>query len=271
MNEWLGQLGLHAWKPLLTAFMLPPVPMLVLAAWAGWRLRRQRRGGGLLLGLALSLIWLSCTLEADTALQRWLLPSPAPLGADRLSALRREATPANAPVVAVVVLGGGREQLAPEYGASNLGPESMERLRYGLWLSRRIGAPLGFAGGTGWGAAHGDPEGQVAARIAAQEFALPLRWVEAESRDTRENAQRILPMLTQSGVGHVLLVTHGWHMRRALRAFEAAANGAVVIEAAPMGLSEDDTEGLLRWVPTNNGYRRVRNTLRECLGLLFGA
>ncbi len=271
MNEWLGQLGLHAWKPLLTACLLPPVPMLVMAAWAGWRLRRQRRGGGLLLGLALSLIWLSCTLEGDAALQRGLLPSPAALSTDRLSALQREAAPAGRPTVAIVVLGGGRERLAPEYGVSNLGPESMERLRYGLWLARRTGAPVGFSGGTGWGASHGDPEGLVAARIAAQEFALPLRWVESESRDTRENAERIMPMLTESGVEHVLLVTHGWHMRRAVRAFEAAAGGAVTIEAAPMGLSEDDTEGLLRWMPTNNGYRRVRNTLRECLGLLFGA
>ena len=45
-------------KTLLLAAMLPPAPMLLLAAWGGWRLKQGRRGGGWMLGMALALVWL---------------------------------------------------------------------------------------------------------------------------------------------------------------------------------------------------------------------
>jgi hypothetical protein len=39
---------------------------------------------------------------------------------------------------------------APEYGVGNLAAPSLERLRYGLWLSRSTGVPVAFSGGVGW-------------------------------------------------------------------------------------------------------------------------
>ena len=41
----------------------------------------------------------------------------------------------------------------------------------------------------------------------------------SESRDTRENAARTLALLKPAGIDHIVLVTHGYHMPRALRAF----------------------------------------------------
>ena len=78
-------------------------------------------------------------------------------------------------------------------------------------------------------------------------------------------------MLQADDIEHLLLVTHGWHMRRALRAFEAAAAGRVRIEAAPLGLASGGDKGLIDWLPSGNGSLRFRQVLREWVGLRVGA
>ncbi|MDB6002599.1 MAG: rane protein, partial [Rhizobacter sp.] len=161
---------------------------------------------------------------------------------------------------------------APEYSATNLTRWSMERLRYGLWLSRQINVPVGFAGGVGW-AQNGplEPEAKVAARIAETEFGQPLRWTEGASRDTRENATNMMALLRPAGVKQVLLVTHGWHMARALAVFRQATGPGVEVRAAPMGLAST-TEGMATdWLPSSEGFTQVRQLLREWLGRLVGA
>ena len=164
------------------------------------------------------------------------------------------------------------EPYAPEYGTSNLASHSMESLRYGLWLSRETGWPVGFSGGAGWGNRPGAAEADVAARIAVEEFGRPLRWLESQSRDTRENAARSLPMLREAGVQHVLLVTRGWHMQRAKHLFdEAAAGSGMQIEAAPMALATGVELPVLAWIPSSAGFDRVRLVLREWLGWKVGA
>ena len=268
MNGLFTLLGIEAWKPWLTALALPPVPMLLLMLIGG-RLVLTRRGlGGSLLLLGAAGIWFAgCTGSAE-ALSRHVLRPPPPLAAERLRALK------TAPKgrTAIVVLGGGLEPLAPEYGAANLQQASMERLRYGLWLGRDTGLPVGFSGGVGWGQPEAVPEARIAARIAAQEFGRPLDWIENASRDTRENAVRTIALLRRAGdVRHVLLVTHGWHMPRAVRAFEAAGGGDFRIEPAPMGLAHGTERTGLAWVPSSKGMVETRAMLRELFGRLVGA
>ena len=175
---------------------------------------------------------------------------------------------------AIVVLGAGRETLAPEYTVSSLTPRSLARLRYGLWLSRETGVPVAYSGGVGHGASGTSAEAEIAGRIAAQEFKAPIKWQETSSRDTRENASFTVGLLRAQGVRHLVLVTHGWHMPRARRAFEAAvrSTGADIdLTAAPMGLARPSEVAWLRWMPSIEGQQRVRDALREWLGTLAGA
>jgi uncharacterized SAM-binding protein YcdF (DUF218 family) len=111
----------------------------------------------------------------------------------------------------------------------------------------------------------------VASRIAAQEFGRPLKWVEDDSRDTRQSAARTIPLLKTSEVRRLLLVTHGWHMQRARRAFEQAAGTAITVEPAPMGLARHDSPGVLQWLPSTHGFARTRQVLHEWAGQLAGA
>lgn len=259
-------LDYSGFKTLLLALALPPAPMLLLAAWGGWRLKRGRRGGGWVLGLALLLAWLSATEAAGEALSR-LAGQPPLLLPAQVDALRGRTDGA------VLVLGGGVRRNAPEYGQGAAKDITAQRLAYGVWLARRTGWPLGFSGGIGWTARElQQSEASIISRIAAEDYGLPLRWAEGNSRDTRENAANTLPLLAQAGVKQVLLVTHEEHMRRALRAFEAqAAPLGLRVVPAPVGLRSDDGPSTFDdWVPTRGGFERVRYVVYEAMGRLAG-
>ncbi len=278
MHSILSLLGIEAWKPALTALVLPPVPLL-LALLLGARLMLRRRGWGWFIVLAsVGGLWLTACSGFARVIEPLLLTASPPLRPERIAELRAAGKSAGVDKrsgnsrVAIVVLGGGVEPYAPEYGTSNLSSYSLESLRYGLWLGRETGWPVAFSGGIGWGNRPGTAEADVAARIAIQEYGRPLRWAESESRDTRENAGRSVALMREAGVQHILLVTRGWHMQRAMRLFEEAARSdGMRIEAAPMGLAAPIEIPVLAWMPSSAGFERVRLVLREWLGRTLGA
>ena len=268
MYNLFASFGLGVWKPLLTALVLPPFPFL-LALLLGARWLATRRGlGWFLILLSVGALWLTATEGMARWAQPLLLTNAPALTRDRVSQLKTEAVSKR---MAIVVLGGGAEKYAPEYFEGNLTGPSLERLRYGLWLSRQTGIPVAFTGGSGWAAAGGPSEADMAARIAAADFKQALKWTENKSRDTAENAAMTTPMLQNARVKHLLLVTHGWHMPRAMAAFKKYGAATLSIEAAPMGLARIDEVGPLDWMPSTHGFRRNRQIIHEWLGSLAGA
>lgn len=266
LNDLFIFFGIESWKPVLTALLLPPVPLLVLML-IGARVILPRRGlGWLIVIISVVLMWLSACVGVSQFLGRYALHTPPALSADRIKELK---TQAKNPI-AIVVLGAGTEPYAPEYGVGSLTHHSLERLRYGLWLSRETGLPVGFSGGVGWGQRDSTSEARIASQIAATEFGRPLRWTEEESRDTRENAGRSVALLRRAGIKHVLVVTDGWHMPRAIAEFERAAAGEMRVEAAPMGLSQHSMRPVLEWIPSSQGFEDVRAMLRELAGRAVG-
>lgn len=256
---------LYLLKPLLLALLLPPTPGLLLIALGGLWLRQRKLGRGVLVA-GLLYCWLSCTDWFAIQLQSLLLNPPPALSSAQMVALAQRSE------TAVFVLGGGSTARVPEYEfAPDLSPLSHERLRYGVWLARRLQAPLGFSGGiSSLGAPGRMPEGVLAQRIASDQFGLPLRWVESGSRDTRENARLSVPLLKADGVKHVLLVTHAMHVPRALRAFKSVA--PVDMELIPAGI-DYRAEGPWSWgdfLPAATGFHKNRYVWTEFLGLLSG-
>jgi uncharacterized SAM-binding protein YcdF (DUF218 family) len=269
VNSLFVLFGIESWKPVIGALLLPPVPFLVLIL-LGARLMLPRRGlGWLVIFFSVVMLWLSACSGAARGLSSLLLPSPAALSFDRVRELRAEVQ-AKKPL-AIVILGGGTESFAPEYGVSSLTPLTLERLRYGIWLAAQTGAPMAFSGGTGWAQTESTAEARVAGKIAAEEFGRPIKWIEDDSHDTRENAARTMTLLKSAGIDHIVLVTNGWHMARAQRAFVEAAGPGIQIEPAPMGLARQLDTPTLSWMPSSNGFREVREILREVVGRLAGA
>lgn len=246
---------LGTWKPVLSALVLPPAGPLLLAAAGVLAARRWRRLGGTLVVLGLALLWLLSCHAVGALLARGLLPQFQPIAAQQLQG-----------VGAIVVLGGGVQPYAPEYGAAQPSAATLARLRYGARLARASGKPLAFSGGVGWAAAGTgvDSEGEVARRVLLQEWGITPRWVDDQSRDTRENAQRIAALLAPQGARSIALVTDAVHMPRALHEFAALGLQAV---PAPTQFPAERERGLLEWLPSGEGLALSRHVLRERLAL----
>ena len=273
MNDLFVLLGIQSWKPVLTALALPPVPFLLLMLVGARMMFWRRSVSWLLMLIGAAGVWLCCTVGLGSWLETVALKPPAAMTPDRIAEIKRIAGGASNKV-AIVVLGGGREAIAPEYGMANLNYLSLQRLHYGVWLSRQTGAPMLFSGGIGHADSVGVTEAEIAARIADKDYGRPLTWTESESRDTRENAVRSVAMLKSAGITDLVLVTHGFHMPRAIRAFELEAQRTgtpMRVWPAPMGLAPPSARAVIHWLPTVTGFQKTRLALHELAGLLFGA
>lgn len=243
-------------KPLLAALALPPAaPLLLALIGVLWASRRRAAGLALVL-LALASAWLLSCHAAGLLLARALLP---PVQAVQPQQLRQ--------VQAIVILGGGVLPAAPEYGVAQPGAHTLQRLRYGAWLARRTGLPVGFAGGVGWSAVGTgtDSEGSVARRVMQEDYGIALRWVDERSRDTAENADRMAQLLRPAGVRRIALVTDATHIPRAVGHFRA--QGLEVVPA-PTDFPLGGDRPLLEWLPSAQGLTLSRQVLREWLGTL---
>ncbi len=261
-------LGIESWKPTLGAIFMPPLPFLLLILVGGRLMFRRRLLAWGLLIFSVFGIWITCTTALGNAMTNALLTPPRALSPSEIGDLRK------APKTAILVLGGGRYLLAPEYGVSNLKPMTLERLRYGLWLGRETGLPVGVSGGVGHGGQPGPSEAEIAARIADHEFGHPLKYTETQSRDTNENAYRSLALLHDQGIERIVLVTHNFHMRRALAAFERAKQRsgiAMEMIAAPMGGRAGSPMTWHDWMPSSAGLEETTIALHEWIGRLAGA
>lgn len=269
MNDLIVSFGLEGWKPTVAALLLPPLPLLLLILVGARLMFRSRLLAWCLILLGCLGLWTLSTPAFGKWMRATLHPVPPALSEARIAELRRDAVP-----TAIVVLGGGKRELSPEYGLSNLSLIGLERLRYGVWLARQTRWPILFSGGLGHGGRPGSSEAEIAARIAEREFGQPIRWLEDRSRDTTENALLSVPLLREQGVARIVLVTHDFHQRRALRAFERAARRdgtALAIVPAPVGLSPVYEWEAGDFLPGRQGWYDSHLLLHEMLGYLLGA
>lgn len=199
----------------LSDLVLPPTSLVLLALAAVLLLRRRRALALTVIVVSqLALLALSMPVVAN-ALLRTL--EPPPLAHEAL----RDAQ-------AIVVLGGGRNRGAPEYGGETVNDFTLARLRYGARLARASGLPLYVTGGKPSGGI--EPEGSLMRELLDREFGVPVRWVDNDANTTRENAQMAARDLAGSEIRRIALVTDAMHMPRSARAF--AAQGFHVIPAA---------------------------------------
>ncbi len=168
---------------------------------------------------------------------------------------------------AIVVLGGGRIDSAPEYqGKDQVNRSSLWRLRYGAYLAREYQLPILVSGGTVYPYEKAS-EAALAEQVLKESFLLNDIWLEEGSRNTWENAQKTAKILEGKSIEHVYLVTHAYHMRRAVLAFEAAD-----IKVTPMAtgfVSTSHVDWWDAWLPKAYALLESRVALHEFIGLFF--
>jgi uncharacterized SAM-binding protein YcdF (DUF218 family) len=132
---------------------------------------------------------------------------------------------------AIVILTAGRRSRALEFGSefSNEAPDglSLERMRYGAFLAKKTSLPVLLSGGMLL--MDKVPLAKVLEDALQYDYGIQAKWIEDQSKNTAENAMRSAEMLKKAGISRVLLVTHAWHMKRAVAAF--TANGLTVTPA----------------------------------------
>jgi uncharacterized SAM-binding protein YcdF (DUF218 family) len=90
--------------------------------------------------------------------------------------------------------------------------------------------------------------------------------IEIESRNTRDEATIVTPMLRDRGIERMVLVTSDSHMRRALGVFRAYGWNAVPAIAPDPGFSETWPDWL---IPSYSGLEFSRQVSREIIGLPY--
>jgi uncharacterized SAM-binding protein YcdF (DUF218 family) len=257
-------------KSLLSAWLLPPVSLFLLALVGLLLMRRRPRLGGLLAVLAvLAGIALSSPVAARLLMASVeapydrLDPAPLRLPQERYAAWRK--SPAEAPQAIVVLAGGAVADGAASNQPNRVSSLTLERLLHAHRVARLTGLPVLLTGGV---ARHGgEPEARLMRTVLEGDLGTSVKWLETRSRDTAENAAFTRELLQAAGIRRVLLVTHGYHMRRAEDAFER--EGFAVTPAPHSFMAGPARFRWLDLVPSRDAIITAQLAVHEMIGLAW--
>jgi uncharacterized SAM-binding protein YcdF (DUF218 family) len=236
-------------KELLEVLALPPANLPLLAV-AGLIVRRwhPRLGEWLTAVSCVLLIVLAMPFVGETllvSLERGL-PSDAATGGKP---------------GAIVMLTGDIERFGGDEPGFGPGRLTLDRERACSILFRRVQLPVLVTGGVLQG---GDPPiAVVTAQSLRDDFQIPVRWIESRSRDNWENAEYSSAILRANGISTVYLVTHAWHMRRALLAFH---HFGIHVIPAPVQIDRYPSLYVAELLPQVRGWMVTYYALHEWLG-----
>ncbi len=178
---------------------------------------------------------------------------------------RQENTPQ-----AIVVLGGGLNYNAWEYGGISVSTGELERLRHTAKLHRDTNLPILVTGGdplqTGY------KEANFMKKVLEEEFNVPVKWVENKSNTTKENLALSSIILKGDNIKSAYIVTHAWHMKRAL----SLANLSNDILYIPSACSSDISQkrnsniNLTNLIPSLASIQELKIIIHELGGKIAG-
>ncbi|HET6607067.1 MAG TPA: YdcF family protein [Rhodopila sp.] len=233
---------------------MPPMGFVVLLAIALClrdlrRFSRWQTWGKCLAWLSVALLLLTGMPAISTSMLRALesgLPTTPPAGD---------------PPKAIVVLGGDLIRTAQAPLGVRPGLLTLDRLRTAAALHRRTGLPILVTGGTVQ--PHKPSVAEVMAVSLKDDFQTPPQWTETQSINTQQNAQFSAKILEAQGIRSVYVVTHSWHMRRALLAFQPTG---LTVTAAPTDLDEPLGPDWNDFVPRAAAWETCWYALHEWIG-----
>ncbi len=231
----------------LAALLKPPgvfVVLMLLAALAARR--RARLASALCLMTALLMLALSSGWVADTALDS--LGSYPPVDRAALG-----------DVQAIVILGGGAQRNLADYSGGTVTPLALERVRYGAHLARSTGLPVLVTDG----ALNGQRPAAEYMAEALLDWGVSARWVEGRALTTHDNARYARDLLAADGIQRIALVSHAWHLPRAVAIFEQVGFQVV---PAPTLVPAYRQHNALDWLPDAVALERSMLALHEHLG-----
>lgn len=240
----------------LTSVLLTPPAINILIILTGWLISRYSKR------FASSLILLG-------AVSLWLLSTPIASSWLHQSIEDHEALAISKQIPgdpqAIILLGAAQFDNAAEFdGQTTPTPDALGRLHYAAYLHKNTNLPLMTTGGPM------NQQQDIHADILATAlgvYGVDVKWREQRSATTWQNALFSAETLLPLGVKRVVLVTHSYHMRRAVMLYELAG---FKVTAAPTQLSTNfPLNEIWFWLPNARSLQLSHSVLHEYLGLLW--
>ncbi len=239
-------------KKIISALILPPTSLILLALLGVYLSRKHPKSGRALAVLSLTTLLILSLPITGNALLRSLETAP-PITETQLK-----------DVQAIVILGGGRNSNSPEYGGlDTINSLTLERLRYGVKLQQKTGKPILVSGGSSFG---GRSVADAMAETLKQDFHAKTIWIEDQSNDTAENAAYSAKLLKQHTATHIALVSQAWHLPRAQALFEKQG---LTVTLAGTGYSTGEQHTITQWLPAASALEESSIAIKEYLGILL--
>jgi uncharacterized SAM-binding protein YcdF (DUF218 family) len=234
--------------------VIPPASLIILIV-AGFiiLLRFHRAAGKIMIASGLTLFYLLSISPVSNALLKPLETSEPPL----------EKGPYQAD--AIVVLGGGVNDLSRLAQPTDPSQASLARLIKGITLYRALHLPLVLMGGNGSPAGAVEPDADSLQRTAAA-LGVPAKDIilENSSRNTIEGARSLQRLIPGK---RIILVTSAYHIKRAAALFRK--NGFVVTPAPAGYISDRRSVSLFSFIPRANSLSNSSTACSEYLSLLW--
>ena len=196
------------WQRIVELFVLPPGGIILLLVICLLLVRNMK----FLLFIATASFYLLTTPFATHHLFKQLEVYPALTPQDVIDSGAKS----------ILVLSASQRHHAAEYNNSDIVSSlSITRLRYAAYLQKQTGLPIIISGGK----MESDTIAlaDLAAKSLRSEFAIngPI-LIENKSKTTAENLLNSAVIIKQNNLSPTLLVTHAWHMPRAVLSAEQA-------------------------------------------------
>ncbi len=243
-------------------FLLQPSSALWLAIAAGFFLREWRprwhRTGLVVSVISLVALFIAGLSPVSNAL---LLPLEDRFPAGQVNSVKK-------PVTGIIVLGGAEDGWVSSGRGGLAVNEAAERITETVRLALAYPqAKVAITGGVAR-LLHEDKEGSSAVAAFFQDAGVSKDRLilETQSRNTYENATRMLPLIDAKPGETWLIVTSAFHMPRSVGVFRKAGLDVV---AYPVDFRVRGSEDLTRWFPSlPAGLKRFDMVLKEWAGLI---
>jgi uncharacterized SAM-binding protein YcdF (DUF218 family) len=236
-------------KKILSALILPPTGLILLGFIGLWLAKKHPKAGKTITALSLTTLLILSLPITGNALMHSLEQAP-PITQAQIKDIQ-----------AIVILGGGKNNNAPEYGGiDTINKWTLERLRYGAHLQKQTGKPILVTGGAPYS---GRPEADAMAETLKEDFHAITIWIEDRSNDTAENAAYSAKILKGHGITKIALVSQAWHLSRAKTLFEKQG---LTVTLAGTGYTSAEQNPVAQWLPEASALLKSSMAIKEYLG-----
>ncbi len=166
---------------------------------------------------------------------------------------------------AIVVLSAGIQPFRKEFGREIGGAATIQRNLYAAFLYKQVNLPVLVTGGL---FKHSElSEAAAMAATLTNFFNVKVTWQERQSKNTAENAIYSAAILKENGIGSIYLVTHAWHMPRAVMMFEE--QGIKVTPAPTLFNAEVINPDWKYYIPNLPALSKTKIALHEYIGIIW--